>query len=629
MKAPNPPSAKSAALSRSPGAAGCRLAALLLSACLVLAYFLFPVQEATIVDTNTGRKQLTLSGGESASWPWTPALQRPDAVALALKGFEDLGELTLEVTVKNPDGTVAASVSRTAGELKSGSVSLDAAFRVGTAYTLEAAVKGKGSVTLRGKTDGDGSFFPRLSESGLVVIFRNPVLLYFAAGLLLIGLTPVRGVKRTSLSSPVPEDAVARLLPWGAFLLIFGLCLWICLAKPNYMLTQQWGTWDEGDHATRLASMSLHEFTSFPAWFSGLITWYPGYLPLILGYDLGQLINALCQGQAPELPYRLAVITSSLIYAGMAFLAVRHAPRYKASFLLAATIPLFLFQAASMTYDTVVAGSILLSAALLLETIEARRPMTALRAVTLLALLSLGTVAKPAYSVLLLAFLLIPGECFRGRGEKWGFRVFAVCLAVWCLFALKLPGAYDNVIAGDARFEGTDAQAQLRGMLADPLGSGLKPVVYFFTHLPELASGWIDFWAYGGNGLPGITGGYLIAMLFIAPLCACGEARDGESPLTWKRRTVLALTALLAMLLLIYAQYIASSPVRGEITGVQARYFTPLWTVFLLALMWPHRVRMALRPAGGSLAVILWALTLGVGVCNTLYHLARFFGAVY
>ncbi|MBR0386629.1 MAG: DUF2142 domain-containing protein, partial [Clostridia bacterium] len=208
--------------------------------------------------------------------------------------------------------------------------------------------------------------------------------------------------------------------------------------------------------------------------------------------------------------------------------------------------------------------------------------------------------------------------------EKWGFRILALLLMGWCFTAMMMPGAYEDVISGDLRFSDTDAGAQIQGMLADPIGSGLKPVRYFWDNLRFVTSDWLDFWAYQNFGLPHLGDMYLILMLLAAPLCCCGENWDTPNALIPARRISWGLIAFFAELLLIYAQYIASSPVGGAVTGLQSRYFMPLWAPALLALMWPHGIRKRARAAGDVMTAAVFALICWANVENALIHLANY-----
>ena len=600
-----------------------RAAAAALALLLALGYWLLPGVEEREIPSNSGHQKHTLEDGDSVSWPWTPTMEGSSELTVSLKGLKKAQGMTLTASLTDGAGTEAASVVRPVQELgEEGGLSLKGSFRTGTAYTLTIRAEGEGKISIPGEEEEDGTFRPSLKETG-TVISRNPVLLYFALGLALLALTPVTGPDGELRKSAGKQDLTARLLPWGTFLLILGAGLLVDLKKPTFFTDPTWGTWDEDNHSYWVQSMALISGGGLRNCLNSVITWHPGYLPLGLGYNLGELLN-LAGWKDPDLPYRAAVVTGTAVYAGMCALAVKRAPKYKVTFFAAATIPMMIFQATSMTYDTAVTGSVLLGTALLLETLERPGRLSAARAVTLASLLALGTVAKPAYSAVLLGLLLIPAEKFGSRREKWAFRAFTVLLVCWCAAAMVMPGAYEDVMSGDLRFSDTDAGAQIQGMLADPFGSGLKPVRYFFENLSFLTAEWLDFWAYVKFGFPNLREMYILMLLIVAPLCVCGEDPEEKSPLTAGRRVSLGLTVFLAEALLIYAQYIASSPVGGNVTGMQPRYFTPLWAPALLALMWPREIRERARPAGNVLTWTAFLICGWANIENALIHLRDF-----
>ena len=600
-----------------------RIAAGLLAALLVAGYGLLPGREERSIPTGGGHQKYTLEPGDSVSWPWTPAMEDCSELAVYLKGMKKGEGITLTGVLTDGAGQETATVRQAVAELgEADYLSLQGTFRMGTSYTLTIRAEGEGTIGIKGEEGDDGTFQPALKETGIIVS-RNPVLLYFALGLLLLALTPVTGPDLRRSGFREAQSPVARLLPWGAFLLILGVGLLIDWKKPTYFTDTTWATWDEDTHSYWIQSMSLFSGGGLRNALNSVITWHPGYLPLGLGYNLGELLEQAGIAN-PDLPYRCAVTVSTICYAAMCGLAVKHAPRFKVSFLLAGSIPMMIFQATSMTYDTAVAASILLGTALVMETMEQPGRISAARAITLAALFSMGTVTKPAYSLVLLSLLMIPGSKYGSGKEKWGFRILTILLLGWCFTAMAMPGAYEDVLSGDLRFSDTDAGAQIRGMLADPIGSGLKPVRYFLENLGFVTSEWLDFWAYQDYGLSNLGEMYLILMLLVAPLCCCGERWETPDALTPGRRAGWGLIVFFAELFLICAQYIASSPVGGAITGMQPRYFVPLWAPAMLVLMWPRGIRSKARAAGDVMTAAVFLLACWANAENALIHLARY-----
>ena len=604
-----------------------RIAALTLALLLVLGYWLLPVREERSIPSGGGHGKYALADGESASWPWTPEMDGSSELSLELRSLKKAAGMTLNAVLTEENGTEAARMIQAIDDIgDEDGLALKGNFRKGIRYTLTVSASGEGTITLRGEEDEDGYFVPSLGETGIVTS-RNPVLLYFAVGMLLLFLMPVTGPDVARTPRTKRKRTLSDILPWAAFVIIMTTGLLVALKKPADYTNPNWGTWDEDTHSYWVQSMALISWGGLRACLNSVITWHPGYLPLGIGYNVGEILNQAGVNN-PDLPYRCAVISSTLCYAFMTALAVKHTPKFKMTFLVAGTIPLMIFQATCMTYDTVVTGAVLLGTALVLETLSQPGRMSSLRAITLVALLSMGTVAKPAYGLAMLSLMLIPAAKFSGKGEKWGFRALVMLAMVWCFLAMAMPGAYEDVLGGDARFSDTNSGAQLQGMLADPMGSGLKPVRYFFEHLRFLTCEWLDFWAYASYGFPHLGEMYAVLLLLVAPLCVPdGEPEVPRDLLKPSRRLTFGIIACLAELALIYAQYIASSPVGGAITGMQPRYFMPLWAPTLMLLMLPRYAREKAQPVGNILTVVTLVLCSGVNIENAIIHL-RAFGAL-
>ena len=600
-----------------------RIGAFLLGVLLIAGYWFLPNREERRIPTGGGHQKWTLEKGDNVSWNWTPVVEDCRALDIYLKGIKKGPDMILTMSLTNESGKeVARTVQAISNLGKDDKICLYGSFHKGTLYTLSISAEGEGSIGIKGSEDEQGRFQPALIETGFMS-YRNPVLVFFAFGWVMLAMVPVNGAKGVVSKCNQSKELVARLLPWGTFLLIFLVGLLVDLRKPVFKPDQDWVTWDEEIHLSYVQDLALISNNGLRGCLNSVVTWHPAYLPLSVGYNVGELLG-LAGWNNPELPYRCAVVFSTFCYAGMCALAVKRSPRYKVSFLLAGSCPLLIFQATSMTYDTVVAASLILGVALVLETLEQERRMSTSRAMTLTALLAFGTVAKPAYSVAFLSLFLIPKEKFANKREKILFRFFVLGMILWCAAGMLMPGPYQDVLKGDPRIDGTDSAAQIRSILGDPLGRGLLPFEYLLDNWYALMVYGIDYWGYIGRGLTGFMEMYLVLMLMVAPLCICGEDECRKSSLTLGRRLTLGLIAFLAELVLTYAQYIATTPVGGFIVGMQSRYFLPLWILVLLALMWPQRVRSKASAAGNVMTLAVFIIICIANVENALIHLREF-----
>ncbi|MBQ9253121.1 MAG: DUF2142 domain-containing protein [Clostridia bacterium] len=589
-----------------------------LAAFLVLAYIFLPFQQESEFSNNSGRKKEEIPAAGEISWPWTPGMERVNDLRMTLSGVKKAVGMTVIATLRDAQGAEVAVVRQAIDDLgDSEGLTLSGSFTGTQTYTLALSAEGEGSIKVKGEADEEGNFYPLLWEMGRVTR-RNPVLLYFALGLLLLALTPVRPQMQDVRANKGRQHPLDRWLPWGTFLLIFGIGLLLSLKKPLIDMGSVWRSWDEEDvHEVIVAAMLPGNAASLQHWLSQWITWYPGYLPLALGGALAGLFT-----QDAGIIYRACILCSSLVYAALAALAVHHAPRYKVTFLVAGALPTILFQMTSRTYDTVVTGSILLGLALVLESVEKEDRISPLRALTMVALLAFGTVAKPAYSLMLLSLWMIPAQRWGGKKQAWIFRGYVLLVLGWCMAALVMPGAYDSIRGGDERFAGADAAGQIAWMLANPGEGLLRPLLYFWQSRSMLMTMGISHWAYLGNNTEW-NDLFLALLLLVAPLCAWGEKRRGTKLLTPGRRVGLLALAFGIELVLVYTQFIVSSPVGGQVQGMQARYFIPLWSVLAVALMAPFEWRKRISAAaGGFLAGAAFLTCAWVNISYALYWLA-------
>ena len=76
--------------------------------------------------------------------------------------------------------------------------------------------------------------------------------------------------------------------------------------------------------------------------------------------------------------------------------------------------------------------------------------------------------------------------------------------------------------------------------------------------------------------------------------------------LTFRRRSGFAITGFAAVVIIAYAQFLASTPVGGYVQGMQARYCIPIWIVMLMSVMWPQAIRRRMGKIGEWAPLVIW-----------------------
>ncbi len=389
------------------------------------------------------------------------------------------------------------------------------------------------------------------------------------------------------------------------FAILLSTGMMLVLTRPAMPLS----TWDEGVHREKILLLAGLESVTWADYLFTYTTWLFGYVPYVLGAVIGRLLR-LGDGWI----FRMANMLAVLAQAAVSALAVKHAPRYKLTFLTLAVLPTCVWLASSMSYDGTVVSYVLLGAALLLEELDApNRRLTGVRAITLMAVLCLGTLAKPAYSLLILMVWLLPRTKFASGRRSAAFRAFAVLAMVMCLLSL-LMGAYDDLMAGDPRTDDTDSAGQLAYVLNNP-GAALGVLGrYILREVPALYGQAADFWC--GMGANHMVSALLLAVVVLSTLCTAGEAEGGLC-LIAGRRAALAVLGFLPVLALIGSQYMVTTPPGMDaVQGMQPRYTLPVLVFPALALAAPYGLRRRWSPAAGGMATALAVGLFLLNVCN-------------
>ena len=157
---------------------------------LLLAFFIFPIEEVSYGMTGNGTDEYEINSGENLSWKWEPDIDRVTEFTIQLTGIKNAQKLSMSIEVFDPDGRKVSSQSKAIMDLGDQSELMMAGeFTEEKEYTFSLRVEGEGSIKIRGTKNEDG-FLPTLNwkrESRV----RRGILMYFAMGCLTIGLIPL------------------------------------------------------------------------------------------------------------------------------------------------------------------------------------------------------------------------------------------------------------------------------------------------------------------------------------------------------------------------------------------------------------------------------------------------------
>ncbi len=302
------------------------------------------------------------------------------------------------------------------------------------------------------------------------------------------------------------------------------------------------------------------------------------YNPLLL---LPQALTLRYLGLSLRLPalpvYYACRLAGLLSYILLSWLAVRLIPFGKWLLAILIVSPMALFQASTISADTISngIGFLFVGAAL---AIAAREQITWRRWLALLLLIAVLFVAKVNMIYLaLLPFLLIPPSKFRMR---FGYALLAVAAVL--LLLIEVAGW--NIVAYSKftrALAGASPTQQLLFIASDPLQFVRIIANDVWTNTPLYMQGWIGVYGYNYWPVPILT--YLLYPLAVVAALWLGE----RTRLPDKRtRIVLAALFVLGYLLTIASLYLAFTPVGSPfVAGVQGRYFTVVMPLLCLALL--------------------------------------------
>jgi len=303
-----------------------------------------------------------------------------------------------------------------------------------------------------------------------------------------------------------------------------------------------------------------------------------GYLPFIVGIKVGELFR-----KNPITVHWWARAFGLIANLLIVFYAIRIIPVYKNVLMLLALMPMSLYQASSVSYDSLCNAATILMVAFIIKWLFQNEKVIIRELVLFFLALFIQVFSKSGYYFVPLLILMVPSAKFNFSFPK--LKLIAIIIAVAMLPTLTWQ-KYINSFhfpAGqpfqiDFMFGPWQNLAfhlqNIPGMITDLLGNVLMQGKNWII-------GVIGRFGYSYTPLPEVlVFVYVLILLFVA----CID-HDLDNKLTLKQRGISLLVVLASIGLLLAGFYLVITPIGASVMfGVQGRYFIPLLPVILFLL---------------------------------------------
>ena len=312
---------------------------------------------------------------------------------------------------------------------------------------------------------------------------------------------------------------------------------------------------------------------------------------------LGLLIVRVCGGNMLKMFYA-GRVTNLIFYAACVYLALRNAKSHKLLLSVIATLPIFVQQAASYSYDASVNALVLISVSFLFKWIKQEEKISKLDYGIVFVTCMLLAPAKIVYGLLTLLYFFVPYEKFGSKKKKYimtgilclpsiGLIIYNILIrTVDQIKNLHFSSLGDNntlsLNNGGIFFEGDDGEVPL---------AKYYNVSYMIEHPVETVMiyvrtirMWISTWFYQalGRGLAGVT--LILPMTLIRAiivLIIAAVLQADNISMSWKMRGA-TFVICVVIALLVLTTMLTGWTRRDDIyiQGMQGRYFCPLLPYF-------------------------------------------------
>ncbi|MEU7763831.1 DUF2142 domain-containing protein [Nocardia sp. NPDC049190] len=334
----------------------------------------------------------------------------------------------------------------------------------------------------------------------------------------------------------------------------------------------------------RLANAAVSDATE-PVWFTNTAAYSPvPYMPAAIGIRLSELFGLDVGGLV--LLTRLAGLLAYLTVVGFGLFALR-AHRVQWLAFTIAVLPIAVFQAGTVTADTMTNALAILVSALLVKALFLGERLGRVEVAALLTATILLPVSKPTYVLLALLIVLVPADRFGFTGpRRWiplGFAAAgALVFALWMKIAAP-TGDGMGLMRPSHQWHSVRPGDQLSGILGNPLefvhvfgeSIALRDQRWFSQFFGELGFAYID--------VPAVS--MLACLLALAVSLGIAD-RMNAATADFRRTLIVALTVAASVAMIYVTLYMSFTPVGYYIIdGVQGRYFVPLAIIALAVVL--------------------------------------------
>jgi uncharacterized membrane protein len=303
-----------------------------------------------------------------------------------------------------------------------------------------------------------------------------------------------------------------------------------------------------------------------------------GYIPSIIGVKLGELYK-----KNPIIVHWWARAFGLFAYLLIVFFAIRIIPVYKNVMMLVALAPMSLYQASSVTYDTLCNASTFLMIAYIIKWLWQKEKVTTRELSLFFLAFVIQIFSKAGYYFMPFLLLIIPSK-------KFNFSYAKIILIVLILAIIKLPSITWNTYLNSSHYPaGQDFQKDFSFGFSQNLSFHLHNIPRMISDLLGNIMGQGKEWIIGAIGRFGYSytplPQFWVFMYVLVLLVMASIENDAFCKLNRMQRVISALVLLVSLGALIAGLYLNFSPVGASVMfGAQGRYFIPILPLLLFQL---------------------------------------------